>query len=56
MEIPAAERDIENHTCTVSNGGRKILKLHFADIIDGLAGKEEEQATLTSRINQDAEI
>ena len=32
---------LEDHEGTVSIGGRTITILRFADIIDGLAGKEE---------------
>ena len=31
----------EDHESTVSIGSRTITNLHFADDIDGLAGKEE---------------
>ena len=32
---------VENHESTVSNGGRTIINLRFADDFDGLAGEEE---------------
>ena len=32
---------LEDHEGTVSISGRTITNLHFADDIDGLAGKEE---------------
>ena len=35
---------LEDRAGTVSNGGRTITTLRFADDIDGLAGEEEELA------------
>ena len=43
---------VENHKGTVSIGGRTITNLHFADDIDGLAGEEEELATLAECLNK----
>ena len=43
---------LEDHTSTVSVGGRSISNLRFADDIDGLAGSEEELNELTRRLNQ----
>ena len=37
---------------TVSIGGRTITNLRFADDIDGLAGKEEELASLVDRLDK----
>ena len=37
---------LEDHEGTVSIGGRTITNLRFADDIDGLAGEEEELASL----------
>ena len=37
---------LEDHEGTVSIGGRTITNLHFVDDTDGLAGEEEELATL----------
>ena len=42
----------EDHQETVSIGGRTITKLRFADDIDGLAGKEEELASLVDRVDK----
>ena len=42
---------LENHEGTVSNGGRIITNLHFADKIDVLAG-EEELAKLVERLDR----
>ena len=39
----------EDHEGTVSNGGRTITNLRFADDIDCLAGEEEELANLVER-------
>ena len=39
---------LEDHQGTVSIGGKTITNLRFADI-DGLAGKEEEQASLVDK-------
>ena len=39
---------LEDHEGAVSTGGRTITNLRFADDIDGLAGEEEELATLIS--------
>ena len=41
----------ENHEGTVSIGSRTITNLHFADDIDGLAGKEEELANFIERLD-----
>ena len=40
---------LEDHEGTVSNGGRTITNLRFADDIDCLAGEEEELANLVER-------
>ena len=40
---------LEDHQGTVSIGGRTITNLRFADHIDGLAGKEEELASLLDK-------
>ncbi|GFO25538.1 hypothetical protein PoB_005204300 [Plakobranchus ocellatus] len=37
---------LEGHNGTISIGGRTITTLRFADATDGLAGKEEELASL----------
>ena len=42
---------LEDHKGTVSIGGRTITNLRFADDIDGLAGEEEELATLVDRLS-----
>ena len=42
----------EAHEGTVSNGGRTITNLRFADDIDGLAGDEEELANLVERLDK----
>ena len=42
----------EDHEGTVSIGGRTIANLRFADIIDGLAGEEEELANLDERLDK----
>ena len=41
----------EDHEGTVSNGGRTITNLRFADGIDGLAG-EKELANLVERLDK----
>ena len=46
------EDALEDHECTVSIGGRTITNLHFADDIDGLAGKEEELANSVERLDK----
>ena len=43
---------LEDHEGTVSTGGRTITNLRFADDIDGLAGEEEELATLVERLDK----
>ena len=43
---------LEEHDGTVSIGGRTITNLRFADDIDGLAGEEEELATLVERLDK----
>ena len=43
---------LEDHEGTVSIGGRTITNLRFADVIDGLAGEEEELANLVERLNK----
>ena len=42
---------LEDHEGTVSIGGRTTTNLRFADDIDGLAGEEEELATLVDRLS-----
>ena len=42
---------IKDHEDTVSTGGRTIINLRFADDIDGLAGEEEELATLVEHFD-----
>ena len=43
---------LEDHQGTVSIGGKTITNLRFADDIDGLAGKEEELASLVDRLHK----
>ena len=43
---------LENHCGTVSIGGRNITNLRFADDIDGLAGSEDELATLVKNLDE----
>ena len=43
---------MKDHEGTVSIGGRAITNLRFADDIDGLAGEEEELATLVERLDK----
>ena len=43
---------LEDHEGTVSIGGRAIANFRFADDIDGLAGEEEELATLVERLDK----
>ena len=43
---------IEDHEGTVSNGGRTITNLRFADGIDGLAGEEEELTKLVESLDK----
>ena len=43
---------LEDHQGTVSIGGRTITNLRFANDIDGLAGKEEELASLVDRLDK----
>ena len=43
---------LKDHQGTVSIGGRMIANLPFADDIDGLAGKEEELASLVNRLDK----
>ena len=43
---------LEDHEGTVSNGGRTITNLRFADDIDGLAGEEEELVNLVERLDK----
>ena len=43
---------LEDHEGTVSIEGRTITNLRFADDIDGLAGEEEELATLVERLDK----
>uniref|UniRef100_UPI003AF4ABB4 reverse transcriptase domain-containing protein n=1 Tax=Thiolapillus sp. TaxID=2017437 RepID=UPI003AF4ABB4 len=43
---------LEDHEGTVSIGGRTITNLRFADDIDGLAGEEEELASLVERLDK----
>ena len=43
---------LEDRAGTVSNGGRTITTLRFADDIDGLAGEEEELAKLVGCLDK----
>ena len=43
---------LEDHEVTASTGGRTITNLRFADDISGLAGEEEELATLVERLDK----
>ena len=43
---------LEDHRGSVSIGGQIITNLRFADDIDGLAGDEEELATLVNRLDK----
>ena len=43
---------LEDHKGTVNIGGRAITNLRFADDIDGLAGKEEELASLVDHLDK----
>ena len=43
---------LEDHEGTVSIGGRTITNLRFVDDIDGLAGQEEELASLVERLGK----
>ena len=43
---------LEDHEGTVSIGGRTITNLRFADDIEGLAGEEEELASLVERLDK----
>ena len=43
---------LENHTGTVSIGGRNITNLRFADDIDGIAGKEAKLANLVRQMDR----
>ena len=43
---------LEDHEGTVSIRGRTITNLRFANEIDGLAGEEEELATLVKRLDK----
>jgi len=45
---------LNEHSGTISIGGRTITNLRFADDIDGLAGSEEELARLVSSLDQTA--
>ena len=42
----------EDHEGTVSNGGRTITNLRFADDIDDLAGEKEELANLVEHLDK----
>ena len=44
---------LEDHKGTVNIGGRTITNLRFANNIDGLAGKEEELASLVNHREKD---
>ena len=43
---------LEDHQGAVSIGGRTITNLRFVDDIDGLAGKEEELASLVDHVDK----
>ena len=46
------DRHLKDQNGAVSNGGRAITDLHFANDIDGLAGKEEELAKLVNCLDK----
>ena len=48
------EDALEHHQGTISIGGRPITNLRFADDIDGLAGSEEELASLVEQLDRAA--
>ena len=48
------EDALEHHEGTISIGGRTITNLRFADDIDGLAGSEEELASLVEQLDKAA--
>ena len=43
---------LEDHEGTVSIGCRTIIKLRFADDVDGSAGEEEELANLVEQLDK----
>ena len=43
---------LEGHEGTASIGGRTITNRCFADVVDGLAGEEEELAHLLARLDK----
>ena len=43
---------LEDHEGTISIGGRTITNLRFSDDVDGLAGEEEELASLVERLDK----
>ena len=43
---------LEDHKGTVSIGGKTVTNFRFADDFDGLAGEEEELATLVKRLDK----
>ena len=43
---------LEDREGTASIGGGAITNLRFADVIDGLAGEEEEPAKLVERLDK----
>ena len=43
---------LEDNENTVSIGGRTIINIRFADVIDGLAGEEEELAKLAECLDK----
>jgi len=43
---------LEDHSGTISIGGRSITNLRFADDIDGIAGTEQELASLVKRLDE----
>ena len=47
---------LEDYVGTVSIGGRAITNIRFADDIDGLAGEEEELASLVQRLDKDSTV
>ena len=43
---------LNDHEGTINIGGRNITNLRFADVIDSLAGREEELADLVERLDK----
>lgn len=47
---------LEDHEGSVGIGGRTVTNLHFADDVDGLAGREDGLSTLMELLDKTSQV